>query len=344
MRAFIAGFLSTLLLFCFACQNQSSEQQTTTAIAVRLVNVQIKEMRLPIQSFGLLHFGQEQALAFKTDGFIQQILVKEGQRVKKGQLLATLDLREIEARVNQARAQFRKAKKDWQRLKHLYQDSVVTLDQLEKAKTAFELARAELQVAEFNLNHSKILAPAAGMILKILKKEQELIGPGQPVLLFGNTNAGWQVRCGLTDQQVSLVAPGDSATVTVNALSGQLFIGYLSEIAGIADPQSATFETTIQLRQSHPAFRSGFAAKVEIFPRHRSKLSLIPYQSLVFGKGNQTFLFTVGQNHQAQKIKVQVRYYFNDLVAVEGLPKTVSQVVAQGAAYLKPGAKVQIVN
>lgn len=83
MGAFIAGFLSTLLLFCFACQNQSSEQQTTTAIAVRLVNVQIKEMRLPIQSFGLLHFGQEQALAFKTDGFIQQILVKEGQRVKK---------------------------------------------------------------------------------------------------------------------------------------------------------------------------------------------------------------------------------------------------------------------
>ncbi len=344
MRTFIAGFLSTLLLFYFACQKQSSEQQKIPVIAVQLVKVQVKEMRLPIQSFGLLRLGKEQALAFKTGGFIQQILVKEGQQVKKGQLLSTLDLREIEARVHQARAQFQKTKKDWQRLKHLYQDSVVTLDQLEKAKTAFELARAELQVAEFNLNHSKILAPAAGMILKILKKEQELIGPGQPVLLLGNTDDGWQVRCGLTDQQVSLVAPGDSAIVTVDVLSDQLFTGYISEIAGIADPQSATFETTIQLRQSHPAFRSGFAAKMEIFPHHSSKLFLVPYQSLVFGKDNQTFLFTIDKNRQAQKIEVQVRYYFNDLVAVEGLPKTINKVVAKGAAYLKSGAKVQIVQ
>ena len=80
--------------------------------------------------------------------------------------MAQLDLSEIEAHSDQARAAFEKAGRDLARVKKLYDDNVTTLEQLQNATTAFEIASSQVRVAEFNLHHSSIFAPVNGKILK----------------------------------------------------------------------------------------------------------------------------------------------------------------------------------
>ena len=100
-----------------------------------------------IKTSGQLTTNDETILGFKTSGIVSSILVKEGDFVKKGQLLATLDLREINALVSQARHGYEKAQRDFRRVQNLYRDSVVTLEQLQNAETGLAVAKEQLEAA-----------------------------------------------------------------------------------------------------------------------------------------------------------------------------------------------------
>jgi multidrug efflux pump subunit AcrA (membrane-fusion protein) len=87
-----------------------------------------------ITASGLLSTENEARLSFKISGIIEKIFVKEGDRVRKGQLLATLKSTEIASQVQQVQLTVEKAQRDYQRANNLYKDSVVTLEQLQNAE------------------------------------------------------------------------------------------------------------------------------------------------------------------------------------------------------------------
>ncbi len=333
-----------LLIFLLACQQKQTAVTEQTAIPVRTVTLKFENMRVPVHATGILKQGKERLLAFKTGGIIRHVAVKEGQKVKQGDLLAELDLQEVNARLRQAQVQFEKAQKDWQRIQSLFADSVATPDQQEKIKTALEMARANLQIAQFNLQHSRILAPWPGTVLKIFKREQEMVAPGQPVIGFGSSEQGWQIVCGLSDTQVARVQVGDSANIVIDLFPQRTFKGVVSEVAGALDPQSATFETRLVLLEKDAAFRSGFTAQVAIFPAKAEHLALLPYASIVQGKGRKAFVFVVNGQGRVQKIPITIRYFLDQQVAVSGALPENQPIVSQGAAYLTEGARVQVVQ
>ena len=125
-----------------------------------------------------------------------------GREVSAGEVLAVLDLSEISAQVSQADIGLEKALRDMNRARNLYKDSVVTLELFQNAKSAYELAVAQKQIADFNLQHSRIKAPSDGKIMKILVETNEVIGPGYPAILFASTENDWVVRTPLTDKDI----------------------------------------------------------------------------------------------------------------------------------------------
>ena len=128
-------------------------------IFVKTAQVTKEEISLPIHTSGKLYSKTELKLSFKIAGIIEKILVEEGQKINKGQLLAKLDQSEISAQVMRAKSGFQKASRDLERVKRLYADSVATLEQMQDATTGFDIAKSNLKVAEFNLKHSAIYAP-----------------------------------------------------------------------------------------------------------------------------------------------------------------------------------------
>ncbi|MDV7400678.1 hypothetical protein RZS08_55190, partial [Arthrospira platensis SPKY1] len=92
-----------------------------------------------------------------------------------------LDLTEIEAQVRQAKEGLDKARRDLQRAQNLYADSIATLEQVQNATTAVEVATQSVEIAEFNRQFSEIRAPFAGKVVAKLLNEGEVTGPGTPV-------------------------------------------------------------------------------------------------------------------------------------------------------------------
>ena len=122
--------------------------------------------------------------------------------MRKGQRLAEIEQTEVNAQVEQARQAHEKAKRDATRGERLYEDKVISLEQLQDLRTQAAVAEAGLNSAEFNWNYAAIIAPRDGTVLRRLAEERELVAAGTPVLVVGAQDRGFIVRTGLADREI----------------------------------------------------------------------------------------------------------------------------------------------
>jgi len=337
---FLALSIAGLLLQCNKAEN-IPVQDTTINVGVAPVSRQ--EISTPIHASGMVFTEQQIRLSFKTGGIIDNITVKEGQSVKKGDRLAQLDLAEIEAQVVQARSGYDKAQRDSRRVQQLYADSVVTLEQKQNVETALQVAESNLRIAEFNLKHSVITAPSDGKILKQFVEPSEIVGPGTPVFYFGAGVEEWLVRVGVADRDIIRIQLDDPATATFDAYPEVTFPAKVTEIAQAADPQNGTFEVELALDSRGKRLAAGFVAAIDITPRKTQSYFLAPIESIVEANGSRAAVYKVDSD-TVRKIPIVIGPIINDHIAVASGLEGVDQVVTVGAPYLKVGDRVTIQN
>ena len=327
-----------------ACSNESTREQAPEKVLnVKVHPVQMLEYANPVRATGFLGTTKEMKLSFKTGGILRRLPVKEGEKIRRGQVLAELDLSEIQAQVNQAGIGLEKAERDLTRAGNLYHDSVVTLEQYQNAQSAYELARSQKQVADFNLRHSRIKAPANGTVQKLLAETNEVIGAGYPVLLFASTESDWVVRTILTDKDIVKLALGDSGRVYMDAFPDVVFRGEITELGSVADPVTGTSEAELLISKALPQFRTGFICRAELFPGETSRSLAVPIESLVDASDRSASVYVYEQG-MAVKRRLRIGAILNERVEVlEGLSEG-ELVITEGARFLGNEEEVNVVN
>jgi len=328
-----------------ACQDEEPAAENRQPLPVRTIKAETKTVDYKIHSSGLLASKNEARLSFKTGGIIAKVYFDEGQQVKKGQLLAALDLSEINARRHQAKSAMLKAERDFKRAANLYEDSVATFEQYQDSQTGLEIARANLKIADFNLKHSKIFAPEDGRILKRFMNEGELAGPGNPFIVFGATQNQWVVRVGVTDKDILRLKIGDEASVHFDSYPRTKFKAVVSEVAAATNPMSGTYEIEIQLMPSSQKLLSGFTAKVEINPSQKESYIVIPVESLVEGRKLNGYVYLLDVNGSSvKKQPVEIAYIMNEEIVLRSGLDEKQEIIAEGTPYLYDGAPVRVLN
>jgi len=342
MRYFL--FLIITVSFMQSCQKgqagpegeKNRPQQVRTAIAETV------EFAEPVITSGILARSRESKLSFKTGGIIRRISVSAGEEVQAGQLLAQLDLQETGAYQTQAGQALIKAERDLARVEALFMDSVATRQQFQDAQTARDVAKANLQIAAFNLTQSSIRAPQRGRILQIIGEEEELIAPGYPVLTFASSETNWRIKTAVSDIEMSRLRPGDPAEIRFDALPGAEFSGTLEEMAAGADPQSGLYPVELLLGSGSGQLYSGFIANLIIYPQKKHSLLKIPFEALVQNSAGGVSVFVPDKLGLALQKNIRVFALHNDQALIsEGLTPG-EQVITDGAAYLSAGMPVEI--
>lgn len=342
LRFFVLILLSALMVV--SCSTDDPEEESLSRrTPVRVVSVQKATLSPTIRTAGRLATKAESRLSFKTGGILARVMVDEGKRVKQGQLLAQLDMREINAQVKAANSAAEKADRDLKRVTALYADSVATLEQLQNAETGRDVAIAQLEVAKFNQQYSSIFAPANGRVLKRFAERNELILPGAPVFTFSSTSDAWIVRCGVSETDLIQIALGDKANVSFDPYPNQSFSGTVTEVATAADPRTGTFEIEIRLTETPLKLISGFVATVHITPSANSELALIPSEALVEGDGYSGNIFLADGN-VARKTQVDIAYILEDGIALRSSLKNEDKIITDGSAYLRDGDAIDIIQ
>jgi RND family efflux transporter MFP subunit len=333
-----------IILSLSGCKTKTTLFTGEEVIKVRTTIVRVDTLSIPVHSTGVLTSDQEIKLSFKTGGIIEKIPVNEGDQVKKGDLLASLNLSEINAQVTQAKNSYDKAMRDFSRAQNLFKDSVVTLEQFQNASTALNVAMSNFEIAEYNLTHSIITAPENGVILKQLFKTNELVGSGFPVFLFGASGKSWKLKAGFPDKDIIKINRGDSVKVTIDAWPEVKFRGVVTQVGEMSNPLTGTYEAEISVKNAGYRFISGFVAGVEVYPSMAESYLTVPVQSLVEADGKSGYIYSVTSESRVRKIKVEIVTLIGSSVAITGVASDVAAVVTDGAAYLRDGVKVEVIK
>lgn len=335
--AFVLGLLS-------ACESQPKK----VIVPDKPINVKVQavgklEYKVPVRATGRLSTTTEMKLSFKTGGIVKQLNAREGETVNRGEVLALVDLSEIQAQANQASIGLDKAKRDLTRAGNLYRDSVVTLEQYQNAESAFELAKAQKRIADFNLEYSRIMAPSDGKILKLLVEANEIIGPGHPAILFASTENDWVVRVSVTDKDIVKLALGNSARVFMDPFPGREFKAIVNELGTVADPVTGTYEAELIIVHPSAEFRTGFISRVDIYPRTLLHSVVVPIEALLDASDNSAHVY-IYDGGRASRRRIRTGAILNDRVVVlDGISEG-ELVITDGAKYLTSNAEVNALN
>lgn len=343
----LAIIVSAIVVLASCSKDEKEEKapvKEEKTISVKVIDIKSTAKPLPIISSGVLSAKSETKLSFKVGGIIEQVFVEEGQRVRKGQLLARLEQAEINARVKQAQSGVDKSRRDLTRAENLYKDSVATLEQVQNAKTGLELAEANLKIALFNQKYSSIYAPSNGKVLKRFAERQELIGPGNPVFFIGSTADAQVIRIGLADKDIVRLKQGDRAEIVFDAYKNKTFEATVSELAETSDPRTGTFEVELKVKPSELILKKGFVGKVKIYPSNQENHYRLPLGALVEATQNRAYVYIPSQNGQkaSRKVVTPLEIGADFFVVSTADLEGVEQVILDGNMYLVDQASIKI--
>src|SRR5688572_14615133 len=337
--------LSASLQSCTDSKGDSNIPKNSEPIPVKTIPLKKSEGTNSIKVSGQLTTSDETILGFKSSGIVNKILVKEGDRVKKGQLLATLDMREIDAHVSQARFGYEKAQRDLERTKNLFKDSVATLEQLQNAETSVALAKEQLNAADFTRRFSSITAPGNGYVLRKFVNPGQVVDVGDPILMAnGAADGKWILKIGVSDKQWSDIAVGNKAIVTIDAFPGRTFEGQVSRKWETSDPQNGAFTVELAVKNGNEKFATGMFGTALLSSEVSGLFWSVPYESVLDANDNEGFVFVTNDNKKAIKQSVTIESFNGQTIRISKGLESSQALIVSGSAYLTDNSPILIVK
>ena len=283
-------------------------------------------------------------------GRVDTIERKEGDRVKKGQMLARIDSSDVSARVAQAeaavaaaRAMEQNAKLMKGRMERLQARNAATQKDLDDATAGYEAAGANLRAAEEGvkaaqsyLTYSEIKAPFAGVITERMIEVGDMASPGRPLFVIEDTSRV-KIEGQVPESVAAGLAPGDPLEVEIG---GESFDAELTELLPTADPRSRTFTARVLMNNPDGKLRSGMFARLKLGGKSRS-LVTAPANAIV-SRGPLTGIFVVADDSTARLRWVTLGNTRNGMVEVLSGLKAGERVVLEPATALEDGRPVEV--
>ncbi|RZF62717.1 efflux RND transporter periplasmic adaptor subunit [Sphingobacterium corticibacterium] len=319
----------------------------TDTIPVTLMTLHSNETNATFEATGTFTTDDETLLGFKNGGVIEQIYVREGDPIKTGQLLARVHKDEVETMASQASLALEKAQRDYERARKLYYDSVSTLEQMQNAKTALDLAQQDIKRTRFHEQYTEIRSTSNGYVLARLAQEGQVVGPGTPVLQINGANDGnWQLKVGVSDRQWAAVQEGDSARISSDVLGEGTYRAIVQKKSKGLDPKTGTFSVFLSLTADAPAkLAAGMFGKAYMQLRSAQHSAwTIPYESLLEGNGKEGYVFVTDDRKTARKVKVQIASINKDDVLISSGLEGATALIVSGSPYLVDRTPIKVIE
>jgi RND family efflux transporter MFP subunit len=325
----------------------SKEEPTTTVVSaapqktIQAAVVETKSTSVPIrvEVTGQVAPIFQATLSSRIQGTIDKLLVREGSRVSKGQLLIQLDSRDLQADLARARAEVENAKAHLDRMNQLYAQDAVSKQEMENATRAYRVAEANRRAVEAQLSYTMVRAPFEGVITEKKVEAGELASPGQPLLKMEDPQR-LRLEATVAEGDLKSVSRGDKIPVVIDALGGQALTGLVSQILPAGDPQTHTFMVKVDLPKK-PGLKTGMFGRFQL-DKGLTQTILVPSAAVV-ERGELSSLYVVGSDQTARLRWVKLGRRFEQQVEILSGLNIGERVLVDGSRGVD-GAAVQIVE
>lgn len=329
--------LAAFLAVAGCGRHGSGEEQSETSgppAAVVIAQVEKQPLWDEEEVVGNVEAAQRSVLSAKVTGVIDAVNVAPGAKVARGQVLATIDAREIKARLDSAAAAQDQARKDFARIEKLLQSGSSTRQEFEGATTRLRTADAALVEAKTMLQYTEITAPFDGVLTRKLVEVGDLATPGKPLLELENSSL-LRFECEIPEALVDKVQMGGELAVMVDAAGAELS-GRVSEIAPSASAGSRTFLVKLDLPAAEK-LRAGQFGRVRVPVRERP--AVLVAEGAVVRRGQIESVFVLEEGKVRLRLIKSGRKMDGKVEVLSGLSGG-EAVVVRDAHLLQDGAAV----
>lgn len=329
-----------------------------------LTTITVQELPETLDVVGTVRARTSALVSARIPGTVSLLQAREGDRVRKGQLLGQLDshenvayatgavaaIDEAKRGLEEAQARQKLADATFSRFKVLYDEQALTRQEFETRQTERDLARQAVARAEARLRQTQEAARAAGTVADftriiapisgiIVAKQADLgatVFPGQPLFTIED-EAGYQLELAIPESHLRSVKTGTAVQIAIDAV-GSSFTGRISEVVPASDPGSRTFLAKVST-PGH-GIRSGMFGRGSIALDSRVKGVKVP-KTVVFERGALTAVWAVGGDDMVRMRLVKTGRVTGDQIEILSGLQDGDRVVTAGLDKAVDGARLQ---
>ena len=365
----IVGGLLSLALFNGGCSKQNEAVKTENAPVVVVKGMALETVKSSaapdlLDVVGSVRARTSAIISTRIPGSISVLRVREGDRVKKGQILIQLDAQENQATAAGATAGIDEARRGldeafsrkkladatFDRYQNLFKEQAVTRQEFDVKQTEKDIAAQAVARAESRLkqaqegakasnamsDYTRIVAPISGVIASKQADLGATVFPGQPLMTIEDEGS-YQLELALPESEAAKVKPGSLLQVTLDSI-GKSFSAKISEIVPTADPASRTFVAKITLTQK--GLKSGMFGRGSISLGTSTNGITVPKKAVV-ERGALTSVWTLDKENIARMRIVKVGRQTGERMEILSGITDGDRIIANGVEKVTEGSKVE---
>jgi RND family efflux transporter MFP subunit len=310
------------------------------AVPVEAVAVVRRSISSYIETNGTLEAENDVDIVARVSGPIVQLEAEETMLVRKGQLLARIDPQEIESQLEISRVNLEDARRAYERAERLRQDELVSQEEYDAAKTAFESAQAQLEGNEIQLGYTQIRAPFDGQIVRRYIKYAQNVSNGEALFRLTDFDP---LLCPIQvpERNIPQLKKGQRAYLEVEAWPEGRFEASVLRISPVVDAATGTVRVTLEVR-TEGRLRPGMFASVFLETETHEGALVIPRGALAIESIGDT-VYAVGDGVAIRR-EVELGVREGDHVEILSGLEEGERVVSVGQDGLSDGTPIQVLG
>jgi len=278
-------------------------------------------------------------------GILKEVLVKEGQAVSKGQVLARIDDGGLAQQLAQQEVQLELAKTSFERQDRLWKDKIGSEMQYLQAKTNYEaLTKAVNQLKE-QLEKTIIKAPFSGIIDEVITEKGSLVSPGSSQIIRIVNLDEMYIETMVSERYIANITEGKAVEVQIPIL-GKTITTKVRQAGNFINPANRTFKVEVALPNKDKDLKPNLTARLRVNDYTNDKALLIPQSIISENAEGEQYVYAITNKKKdiavAKKVFITTGKTQGDVIEIlEGL-KNGDEIVSEGARSVKEGQEVQV--
>lgn len=253
--------LSLISLVLFSCNLKNDKPKEINPLMVDAMVITHDSTNLQHSYVGIVQPINKVSISFGTGGYLQSLLVKNGDRVSKNQVVAVIDNSNASNTYNASKASLDQAQDAYNRLKKVYDSGSLTEIQWVDIQTKLEQARSIERLSYRNLQECELKIPFDGVIGSCFVEAGMHCSPMQPVVSVMDISQIY-IEFAIPEKEISSVSIGQDATISISALNNRIIHGTISEKGVVADPLAHSYTVMVKLDNSQCELLPGMVCKI----------------------------------------------------------------------------------
>lgn len=272
---------------------------------------------------------------------VTRLLVEEGDDVKKGQLLVSLQDEAQRTEVARVESQLAKAKREYERQTNLWEQKLISEETYTEATHTLEQLELALRDAKRELAYTEVRAPIKGTITERFVNVGDQVTVNQhlfDIVDFDSIVA----RVYVPEKELHRLKPGQVARLFAEAAGAEARAGAVDRLAPRVDPKSGTVKVTVAIPRGENLL-PGMYVTVELITEVHEDAVLVPKKALVYD-ADQIFVFRMKEDETVERLLIQAALQDRDNIEPAGILEAGDRVVVGGQSSLKDGSMVRLVG